>query len=104
MTDHQQQSQRSLDTRVHLRPTTGPRLPENAGLPAVIEAVNGLSDALASRLAVSPSVPLDARHPSASIVYSDDEYDALAARLDGKPMPGEQLRRTMAGGGPNSGR
>ena len=79
------------------KPTEGRRLPADAARPAVVEAVNDLSDAVGNRLAVSPSVPLDAPHPSASIVYSDDEYDALAARLEAEPAPGEQLRATMAG-------
>ncbi len=77
--------------------TAGAHLPENAGLTDVIEAVNELSETLASRLAISPSAPLDAPHPSASIVYTDDEYDALVDRLEAEAAPGEQLRRTMAG-------
>lgn len=64
----------------------------------MIGAVNELSDALANRLAVTPSDPLDAPHPSASIVYDDDEYDALSARLEAESAPDERLRRTMAGG------
>lgn len=79
------------------RPMMGPKLPTDAGLPEVIEAVNELSAAVADRLAVSPSRPLDAVHPSASIVYSDEEYDALTARLEAPPAPNEQLKRTMSG-------
>jgi hypothetical protein len=73
------------------------RLGTNAGLADVIEAVNELSATLAGRLAVSPSDPLSAGHPSASIVYSDEEYDAFSERLDGPPAPNDRLRRTMSG-------
>ncbi len=86
-----------MDEVAITRPTAGRHLPGDAGLPAVIEAVNELSDALAGRLAVSPAVALDAPHPSASIVYSDEAYDAFVERLDSDPAPNEQLRRTMAG-------
>ncbi|MCA1681116.1 MAG: DUF1778 domain-containing protein [Actinobacteria bacterium] len=84
------------------RPIAGMRLGKDAELPEVIEAVNELSRTLAGRLAISPSAPLDAPHPSASIVYSDDEYDALTERLEAPPAPSERLRRTMSG--PTSGR
>ncbi len=47
---------------------------------------------------VSPSVPLDAPHPSASLVISDEAYDALVERLEAAPAPNERLRRTMLGG------
>lgn len=76
---------------------SGTRLPADAGLAQVIEAVNELSEVAADRLRLSPSVPLDARHPSATLVYTDEEYDALAARLEADPAPNERLRRTMAG-------
>ncbi len=79
------------------RPKTVPKLQGDAGLPEVIEVVNGLTEALADRLAVSPSRPLDAAHPSASIVYTDEAYDALTARLEAPPAPNEQLKRTMSG-------
>lgn len=74
----------------------GARLPADAGLVEVIEAVNDLSATVARREGLSPSVPLDGEHPSASIVYSDDAYDALVERLDSEPAPNERLRRTMA--------
>lgn len=61
----------------------------------MIEAVNELSAALGERLAASPSVPLDEPHPSASIVYSDEEYDTLAERLAAPHAPNQRLRRTM---------
>lgn len=79
------------------RRTTGPQLRSHAGLPEVIEAVNELSATIAEHLTVSPSRPLDAAHPSASIVYTDAAYDALTARLEAPPAPNEQLRRTMSG-------
>ena len=78
------------------RPMAGGRLSEDAGLPEVIEKVNELSEYLEARLAVSPSVPLDAPHPSASLVLSDDAYDAFVERLDAPPAPDERLRRTMS--------
>lgn len=78
---------------VTTRPVTGPRLPPDAGLPEVIEAVNELSAAVADRLAVSTSRPLHSAHPSASIVYTDEAYDSLTAR----PAPNEQLKRRMSG-------
>ena len=59
---------------------TGP-LGSDADLGQVITAVNGLIARLGERERVSPSVPLDAPDPSASIVYTDEEYDALAERL-----------------------
>ena len=77
------------------RPTRQARLSPDAGLLEVIDAVNELSATLAARLSVSPSNPLDATHPSASIIYSDEAYDDLMARLDAPPAPNEQLRRTM---------
>ncbi len=79
------------------RPATGVQLRRDAGLPEVIEAVNELSTTLARRLALSPSDPLDAPNPSASIVYSDEEYDALAERLEAAPAANERLRRTLSG-------
>ncbi len=45
---------------------------------------------------VSPSVPLDAPHPSAKLVIPDDAYDALVERLEAPPNPNERLRRTMS--------
>lgn len=74
----------------------GVKLPADAGLGEVIEAVNDLSATVAGRADLSPSVPLDGENPSASIVYSDDAYDALAGRLDSEPAPNERLRRTVA--------
>lgn len=82
------------------RATSRGRLRRDAELPEVIEAVNELSATLADRLGVSPSVPLDAPHPSASIVYSDDEYDALTERLEAAPAANDRLRRTMSGRAP----
>ncbi len=79
------------------RPQTEHKLQADAGLPEVIEAVNELSATFAQRASLSASRPLDAAHPSASIVYTDEAYDALAARLDEPPAPNEQLRRTMSG-------
>ena len=78
------------------QPTSRVRLGRDAGLPEVIEAVNELSVTLAQRLAVSPSNPLSGAHPSASVVYSDDEYDALADRLEAPPAPNDRLRHTMS--------
>jgi hypothetical protein len=83
-------------TTMPTRTTSGTQLGRDAGLAEVIEAVNELSAAVAGRLSVSPSDPLDAPYPSASIVYSDDEYDALAARLDAPSAPNERLRRTLS--------
>jgi hypothetical protein len=51
-------------------------------------------DGAAERL--SPSVPLDAPHPTVEFVISDDVYDALIERLEVPPSPIERLRRTMA--------
>ena len=45
---------------------------------------------------LSPSVPLDAPHPSAALVISDEAYDALTERLDAPPAPNERLRRTIS--------
>lgn len=75
----------------------GGRLPADAGLAEVIDAVNELSDEAADRLRLSPSRPLDAPHPSATLVYTDEEYDAMVERLEQPPSPSEELRRTMAG-------
>ena len=46
---------------------------------------------------VSPSVPLDAPEPSATITYSAEAYDALMRRLDAPASPNDRLRKTMAG-------
>lgn len=73
------------------------QLAKDAELGEVIAAVNALSASLAGRLALSPSDPLGAEHPSASIVYSDEEYDALTERLEAPPAPNDRLRRTMLG-------
>lgn len=85
------------------RSNVGAKLRTDAGLVDVIEAVNDLSATVERRLSGSPSVPLDAEHPSASIVYSDAEYDALAERLESEPAPSDELRRTM-GAADTSGR
>jgi hypothetical protein len=77
------------------RPSIGVHLADDAELADVIKAVNELSATLAGRLSDSPSAPLDAPHPGAAIVYSDQEYDALAARLEAPPAPNERLRRTL---------
>jgi Protein of unknown function (DUF1778) len=45
---------------------------------------------------LSPSRPVDAPHPSAALVISDEAYDALIERLDAPPKPYERLRRTMS--------
>jgi hypothetical protein len=79
------------------RPASNVPLGTDAGLAEVIDAVNELSATLAGRMAMSPSDPLTATHPSASIVYSDEEYDALAERLEAPPAPNDRLRRTMSG-------
>jgi hypothetical protein len=71
-------------------------LGSDADLGQVITAVNGLIAKLGERERVSPSVPLDAPDPSASIVYTDEEYDALAERLEAPAAPNERLRRTLA--------
>ena len=84
-------------TNMTTRPTTGSRLQSDAKLSEVIDAVNELLDDVAERSRVSPSTPLDEPHPSASIVYSDQEYDALAERLEAPPAPNERLRRTVSG-------
>ena len=68
----------------------------DADLGQVITAVNGLIAKLGGRERVSPSVPLDAPDPSASIVYTDEEYDALAERLDAPAAPNERLRQTLS--------
>lgn len=39
---------------------------------------------------------VSAPHPPASIPYSDEEYDALADRLERPASPNERLRRTMS--------
>jgi hypothetical protein len=51
---------------------------------------------LGERERVSPSAPLDGPDPTASIVYTDEEYDALAERLDAPAAPNERLRQTLA--------
>lgn len=45
---------------------------------------------------LSPSVPLDAPHPSAVLEVTVEEYDALIKRLEEPPNPNERLRRTMS--------
>ncbi len=75
----------------------GGRLPADAGLAEVIEVVNELSEELEERRRLSPSRPLDAPHPSATLVYTDEEYDSFVERLEQPPAPSEELRRTMAG-------
>jgi hypothetical protein len=84
-----------MDRMATTRRALGVQLAGDAGLAEVIEVVNELSATLAGRLAVSPSDRLSDAHPSASIVYSDREYDALAERLEGPPTPNDRLRRTM---------
>ena len=86
-----------MDQMARTRPTSSVQLGSDAGLADVIDAVNDLSTTLAGRLAVSPSHPLDGEHPSASIVYTAEEYDALAERLEAPPAPNDRLRRTMSG-------
>jgi hypothetical protein len=78
------------------QPKTDQPLRGDANLGEVIDAVNALIAKTAGRERVSPSVPIDAVHPSASIVYSDAEYDALVDRLEAAPAPNERLRRTLA--------
>ena len=68
----------------------------DADLGQVITAVNGLIAKLDQRERVSPSVPLDAPDPSASIVYTDEEYDALSERLEAAAAPNERLRQTLS--------
>lgn len=51
---------------------------------------------LAAHEPLSPSVPLDAPHPSAVLEVTAEEYDALVADLEAPPEPSEALRRTMA--------
>jgi uncharacterized protein (DUF1778 family) len=53
---------------------------------------------LHAEVEVSPSDVLTAPNPSASIVYSDEEYDAFTERLEAPPAPNQRLRRTMSGG------
>ena len=86
-----------MDSMATTGSKAGARLPADAALAEVIEAVNELSATVARREGLSPSVPLDGEHPSASIVYSDEAYDAFVERLESDPAPNEQLRRTMAG-------
>jgi hypothetical protein len=71
-------------------------LRSDADLGQVITAVNGLIAKLGEREWVSPSVPLDAPDPSASIVYTDAEYDALADRLEAPAATNERLTQTLA--------
>jgi hypothetical protein len=71
-------------------------LRSDADLGQVITAVNVLIATLRERERVSPSVPLDAPDPRASIVYTDQEYDALAERLEAPAATDEQLTRTLA--------
>jgi hypothetical protein len=82
----------------HMTVSTEPtqRLSSDADLGQVIAAVNGLIAKIDQRERVSPSVPLDAPHPSASIVYTDEEYDALSERLEAPAAPNERLRQTMS--------
>jgi hypothetical protein len=55
---------------------------------------------LDQRERVSPSDPLDAPDPSASIVYTEEEYDALADRLEARAAPNERLRQTLSSRAP----
>ena len=82
----------------HMTASTKPTEPlrSDADLGQVIIAVNGLIAKLGQRERVSPSAPLDAPDPSASIVYTDEEYDALSDRLEAPAAPNERLRQTMA--------
>jgi hypothetical protein len=82
----------------HVTASTKPTEPlrSDADLGQVITAVNGLIAKLGERERVSPSVPLDAPEPSASIVYADEEYDALAERLEVPAAPNERLRQTLS--------
>jgi uncharacterized protein (DUF1778 family) len=71
-------------------------------LAAEVERLQKAAEALRASAAareerVSPSVPLDAPAPSASLVVSDDAYDAFVERLEQPPAPNERLRRTMLG-------
>jgi hypothetical protein len=61
-----------------------------------IAAVTGLIAKLDHRERVSPSVPVGAPHPSASIMYGDEEYDALSERLEAPAAPSERLRQTLS--------
>jgi hypothetical protein len=45
---------------------------------------------------LSPSVPLDAPDPSATLEVTAEEYDAFVKDLDAPPEPNERLRRTMS--------
>ena len=71
-------------------------LRSDADLGQVIAAVNGLIAKLGERERLSPSVPLDAPDPSASIVYTDQEYDALSERLEAPAASNERVRQTLA--------
>jgi hypothetical protein len=44
---------------------------------------------------VSPSAPLDAPEPSATITHGAEAYDALMRRLDAPANPNDRLRKTM---------
>jgi uncharacterized protein (DUF1778 family) len=71
-------------------------------LAAEVERLQKAAEALRASAAareerVSPSVPLDAPAPSASLVVSDDAYDAFVERLEQPPAPNERSRRTMLG-------
>lgn len=57
---------------------------------------HGLIAKLEQRERVSPSVPLDAPDPSASAVYTDEEYDAVAERLEVPAALSERLRQTLS--------
>jgi hypothetical protein len=83
----------------HLTVSTEPTQPPStdAALGQVIAAVNALIAKLGPRERVSPSVPLDAPHPSASIVCTDEECDALLSeRLEARAAPNERLRQTLS--------
>jgi hypothetical protein len=61
----------------------------------VIAAVNSLIAELDQWERVSPSVPVDAPDPSASMVYTDDEV-RLTERLEAPAAPSDRLRRTLS--------
>lgn len=60
------------------------------------QSVADVREASEERERLSPSVPLDAPHPSATLEVSAEEYDALARDLDAPSEPNERLRRTMS--------